>query len=393
MRRLLTSVVVSAFVAGCGTAPTDDGLAWTSRDSAGIEIVENHGAANLVAKPGVADSTGRALDLGELLYVRHLFPLSDSALIIGGGGQGGLNWVDLQTGAVRLLGGVGQGPGEYSGAAATYRCNGDTLLVQTYPSRLSWLDPSGEFVRLRERPAFRYSTLAVASDCSAALTLSSARVPSSGPLPDGEIRLTWHDLATDSAKVIASLPIPRPELVQAGGRELPLSPPYASLPLFTGRGDLALIGVGERPEVQVYDRTRGLVRIIRWDAAAVAVTAQDAEQYDAILAYRGATYGEDEVSGLPSGVRLRLALDQTVLLTTAGGRGRTPLGPAVSRCVGAVREAGWLPVRQGACPLVGLRAKRGASRSVHHTSQRLSEFHQRLPPVRDSGPIAWIWSM
>jgi hypothetical protein len=93
--------------------------------------------------------------------------------------------------------------------------------------------------------------------------------------------------------------VPKRELIQVGGRELPLSPPYSSLQLFAGRGDLALIGVGERPEVRIFDRNRGLVRIIRWDAVAAAVTAQDAEQYDAILAYRGATYGQDEVVDFP----------------------------------------------------------------------------------------------
>lgn len=286
-------------LASVGCADQRDSAPFSVRDSAGIEIVENRGAANLLPQAGVSDSTGRALDLGELLYVRHLLPIGDSALLVGGGGQGGLNWVDLGTGAVRLLGRVGPGPGEYAGAAASYRCGQDTIVVQTYPSRLSWLDGAGTFVRQRERPAFRYTTLAVAADCSAALTLSSVRVPSSGPIPEGEIRLTWHDLATDSATVLTSLPMPKPVLVQVGGRELPVRAPYISVPLFAGRGDLAMVGMGERPEVRVYDRVRGLVRIIRWDTPPVPVTAQDAEQYDAILAYRGATYGQEEVMDFP----------------------------------------------------------------------------------------------
>jgi len=69
--------------------------------------------------------------------------------------------------------------------------------------------------------------------------------------------------------------------------------------MFAGWGDLALVGMGERPEVRVHDRVRGLVRIIRWDVPPVPVTARDVEQYDAILAYRGATYGEEEVMDFP----------------------------------------------------------------------------------------------
>jgi len=133
-----------------------EAASFAVRDSAGIAIAESRGIEPGAATPALSDTVGRALDLGELLYVQRMLPIGETALLLGGGSAGALQRIDLSSGQVEVLGRSGQGPGEYGGVAALYHCGADTLIVQSYPSRVSWLDSSGRLLGIYSTPRSVY---------------------------------------------------------------------------------------------------------------------------------------------------------------------------------------------------------------------------------------------
>ncbi len=133
-------------------------------DSAGIEIVQNPERAT--------DSTSWSIDTVPHLVIgddesrgeRYLFgyivgaaSLSDGRIVVADRQLPGVRMYDSVGAFVRQVGGVGQGPGEYTAVGGVVVLPGDTIVVRSpYAGRAVQLfDPAGVFVGVRSPPIYQ----------------------------------------------------------------------------------------------------------------------------------------------------------------------------------------------------------------------------------------------
>ncbi len=148
--------VVALMLLACGHAGGQSGPASSSRDSAGVTIVSDVGAAG-----GGADlwtlSSGPLLQIGvvqgdsvyELAGVKAARLLSDGTIVVANGVTRELRFYDQQGRFVRSAGRKGDGPGEFRTITELCRFGGDSLLVyDAWDRRTSVFAPDGKFVRV-----------------------------------------------------------------------------------------------------------------------------------------------------------------------------------------------------------------------------------------------------
>lgn len=152
--------------AGCGDrngSSDPAAAAFTVRDSAGVEVVENH-------RPALADEASWRVEPTSLLRIgrqqgdaAHQFSdiagavaLADGRLAVADAGSGEVRFFD-ETGAVeRIVGRRGQGPGEFSTLAGLGRGPDGRLWAYDFAlRRITWIDPADgsiEIVTLGPEP-------------------------------------------------------------------------------------------------------------------------------------------------------------------------------------------------------------------------------------------------
>jgi hypothetical protein len=145
MRGLLLLGAVLA-VAACGGGG-DGGGAAVTRDSAGIAIVENTGAAWAPGQEWKVDSV--ILDIGgDVDSVSGPVRLGNGRLAIANAGTHEVRVYDTTGQQVHASGRAGDGPGEYRMLAGIWRGPGDSLLVSDFLARrVSVLDREARFAR------------------------------------------------------------------------------------------------------------------------------------------------------------------------------------------------------------------------------------------------------
>lgn len=155
MRRV-ASLALLLVVAACGgDSPADAASLATTRDSAGVRIVENVGET---ASPGRAPvmAAEPELSIGEMdgppeyqLYqVRAATRLSDGSVALFDGGSQEVRYYDATGRFIRRAGGKGGGPGEYQGVGWMVRLPGDSLMLNDVQARrITVLAPDGTVAR------------------------------------------------------------------------------------------------------------------------------------------------------------------------------------------------------------------------------------------------------
>lgn len=166
MRRLLCLVSGALALCACSAERQSTGPSFTTRDSAGVQIIENY-------RPTPGEAGGwrigqeplfiiRASDGGQenrLLDPTSIDVDSRGRIIVGDGNQVGWNAVLVYDSNGRFLfqaGRAGQGPGEFGQLwwASAYR--GDSLVAfDMSGDKISVFDPEGNFVRLVRMPSLQ----------------------------------------------------------------------------------------------------------------------------------------------------------------------------------------------------------------------------------------------
>ncbi len=311
--------------AGCdagpsaGSAPAD-GAAVTVRDSAGIEIVENHAPENPpeqfwtldpepefvlggtdgpAARSPAADRDDRD---GRILYVRGLARLVDGRIAVLSEGNHRLFVFESSGRLSKAIGGRGAGPGEFSRPVRMQYLPPDTLAVwDQWMGPVTYFDTAG--VVLKRRPIDLGKVLAAvpwASHESPVIPLPDGSFVAAVPRGDAEFApprqgaLVRHppveyvrvDVETYVARslgiwdgaekwavprdVLAAHPVLRERIDRhglAGTDEVMASHLEAG-----GRGGAIYVANGERNEIRQFSFDGSLVRIIRRTTSPVAVT-------------------------------------------------------------------------------------------------------------------------
>ncbi len=277
---------VLALFSACGGDPVAaTGESYTVRDSAGVEIVENH---RPLWKPGSEWRIADELDVelgqlegtdAELFTTPHARLLSDGRILVSEQDDRELRLFTPTGEWLWTAGREGEGPGEFRFLEPARVLPGDTILVfDRGLRRATWFDSSGEFVRsvqiaVGDRSAFckgvlepdtwMFESMLPSSD-SVGVRRWQREVHLIGS--DGNLRATLDTLTID-----VSLGETK------GSHTLMVTLPFFARPVFTAGAGRAYLTDNTSWEIQVFDQTGKLVRLIRRDWTPRPVTPSDIE--------------------------------------------------------------------------------------------------------------------
>lgn len=142
----MTVVGICVLAAGC-TGGTAGGGKASTRDSAGIAIVENTGPA-WPANAGWTVVDSPLVDVGDVDHVLGPVRLSDGRLAIANAGTSEIRIYGVSGALLKTTGRSGSGPGEYQNLVGIWAGPGDSLMVSDIlVRRLTVLDRDGNVVR------------------------------------------------------------------------------------------------------------------------------------------------------------------------------------------------------------------------------------------------------
>jgi hypothetical protein len=280
------------------------------RDSAGVEIVENSSPAwSAEERWQVADTP--AIVIGgqgwrpeqELFAVYHAI-LHDSTIVVANNGTSELRMFDWSGASVGVVGGQGEGPGEFSGLRGVHGCR-DGRLLAIELRRISVLSSAGEFIRSVRLAPDRIPTpgnvVGVFPDCSAVVVErgETAELPVTSEVYHMPAVLALVPLEGDGAETLAHIDGPALVNVPVGSGSAPQRVPWGYSPTYAVGDGVVFVGASDSSEVRVFGGS-GLERIIRWPAARKPVAEADRLLFDEQRAAAAAQDGGRLAGLLPS---------------------------------------------------------------------------------------------
>lgn len=159
-----------------------------------------------------------------------------------------------------------------------YVCAGATLVVNTFSS-VSFFDPLGRHVRTNSVRQFgrggRHWIRGISADCNTLVVQTYTAPPRQrGTVGVHYTTLAWSRLDQWSSSRITSMPtIVLYSRVSLGGirHNVLATVPWGQLSSWTMVDSLVSTGLTSRPEVRIYARGEGLIRIVRWRQEATTI--------------------------------------------------------------------------------------------------------------------------
>jgi len=285
----LSTALFSMVVAACGT--TDAGELGSTRDSAGVVIVESRGPRwrpeegwRIAAAPFLRIGSAAGSPEHQFHRVEGAIRLDDGRIVVADAGSGEIRFFDDAGGFLSSSGGLGDAPGEYRQITAMGVGPGDSLWIYDFGlRRFTVLTADGEPVR----------TVSVGG------TLSS--VGAVGRLTDGSFvvkeswgshqhaemrqglvrdpvavaRLGWDGTGLDTIATVAGREV---FLSSEDGRAVMSAPLFARGSSAAIRGDVVFVGDQETLEVQLYRATGELQRVFRVPNVDLRLNSADVER-------------------------------------------------------------------------------------------------------------------
>ena len=275
---------------GC-TATDGDRARSTSRDSLGVLIVENRSPASAEA-PFTLDSTP-IIDLGHDAGTTRMKNsadscfrcVSDGRVVVGNGGTRELRVFDPQGQWLHSIGREGEGPGEFRGFARFHIGAGDTLYINDMRlRRLSVFSPDGNFQRsmLLQAPT-EMTGLRTAGVLLDGRVIARTQRGFTSQAKEGIRRDTVSVLVFDGAgrlnDTVGQYP-GREEWIIRSEKSVSISDwPFGKDIVTLTHQSLIIAGTTDSPELLTLQADGTLVRIVRWAASDLPVTAADIDAF------------------------------------------------------------------------------------------------------------------
>jgi hypothetical protein len=219
----------------------------------------------------------------ELSRVAGAVRLSDGRIVIADGGSLELRFFDSSGTLIEVVGGRGQGPGEFRRIEALAALAGDTLVALSLPGTATFFDPLGKF--LRRVDASRIPTglpeglkiiVAVLGDQS--VVIGPVPRPSPGPgTPRWVDSIPLVRVGRDTAVRVRLGTFPFMLMAMDDG--VPRPPWFGPTAAFAALGASLFVGYGAQYAVRVIGSDGQVERVIRRRWTPVRVTRRDIDQY------------------------------------------------------------------------------------------------------------------
>jgi hypothetical protein len=297
--RSLYLVGLLSFTAACADARPPS--SFSVRDSAGIQISESpipaweEGQRWIIGDEPYL-SIGALDGPQEYLFDRigKAFLLSDGRIAVSNRRTSEIRFFSGDGTFLNSVGGAGEGPGEFQ-SIQMWRGIGDTIMVyDARLNRVSALDPYGGFVSsasLRGKPELGHpSAFGSTGDGSLLITsgTGSFGAGASGLLDGNEIIFSRHGRDGDFSSVISRFPADSRWAYTAAGRTVPQYLPHSvGWTVYGWTPDRLYLGLGRKPELEVWDPDGGMIGLHRWGARKRRVGENGIAEYrrEWLLAY------------------------------------------------------------------------------------------------------------
>ena len=263
--------------------------AQSSRDSAGVLIVENAGPSWsdnerlwLAPKPRLV--IGNSNDSSyRFRQVRGVMLFTDGRIAVADGGSLQLRVFSPQGRFLSASAGKGNGSGQLRNMQWVRRLRGDTIAISSGFSTLALYSNSGQFVRMTGLPP---RTNDIPDGRLLLLTVLNNGLRVAAPLPNPAPRSLgsrWTDslalkLVTESNHIVRELgTFPYIELDQVKSGPTPVW--LSALGVVAGGDDRFYVGFGDRYAIRVYTDNGKLQSIIRRSWTPTPITPADWEQW------------------------------------------------------------------------------------------------------------------
>ena len=254
--------------------PGDRATPFVTRDSVGIEIVENKSPLwtdqtrwTVALEPEVVITSDEA-DYDRIFSkIGDVVRLSDGRVVLESQLTRQLFVYGPTGDLLDRWGGVGEGPQEFREIDGMFRCVGDTLVVRD-GAHLAVVYPTGHLGRrIRIRPELGASSAVqlrgISSDCGAALI--TVQQPNLVPTHLGTVsaqRLTvWASLSGPEIDTLGMFQGEERFMHEGYARLFP----FHTMPSWATDGFRLYFGIGDQPEIRVLGSRGQVVRLIRWD--------------------------------------------------------------------------------------------------------------------------------
>ena len=264
-------------------------LAQSSRDSAGVRIVESprptwtaQERLRLAASPRLIIGASTAGPY-EFRRVRGVMRLSDGRLAVADGGSTQLRFFSPDGQFLTASAGVGNAPGQLASIEFVYRLRGDTIALRSGLESAYLYTSTGDFVREMSLPGPPVGRRAPRRYVHGMFT-NGRRIASPIPNPAPRAAGTrWVDslevhILAESGEVDVSLGL-FPFLEFEQGADYPSPPWLSAIGVFAGGEDRLYAGFGDRYEIRVFSGTGALHSIFRRAWTPAPITPEDWEEW------------------------------------------------------------------------------------------------------------------
>ena len=277
--------------AGCGGSDRP-GAQAAVRDSAGVTIVEStapawaEGAGWRVVDTPSVDIGGRAdSSVYDLFQVVGALRLKDGRIVIADGGTQQLRFFAADGTHLHTVGGVGEGPGEFTGLGLLVAGPGETLLAFDYRQlRISRFDGDGIFLVAFSLAGVDQATLqmiGVLDDGTVVSRTGGAFAP--GSKPDGLSRdsalYVFHELPIAELDTLGWLPSVEVVVKNAGGAVSMRSLPFGKHTTVVVHGARVFVGTADTYSISEFDASGVLRTVIRRPYQPIPVSPGMIETY------------------------------------------------------------------------------------------------------------------
>jgi hypothetical protein len=303
-RAPIAALAVLWVAVGCGGSSAARSGAATTRDSAGITIVENVAPAwsaeeawTVSAEPTLAMGVSEGDADHEFFQITGLTRLSDGTIVVANSGTQQLRYYAADGSLRASAGRKGGGPGEFQALMMLIGVPGDSVLAfDAMNRRLSLFDAAGRHVRNFSTgdPGNPVPLLVVArlDDGTYVAQMPNTRIGpemlqrKSGPARDS-VYVLHVDVAGAPVDTFGLFPGAHVDvrLIEFGGRSMPIpiTLPFSPGTNVAAAGDRVYVGVSDTYEIRLYARTGTLTHLIRKRHEPRSVTEADIDEHRARL--------------------------------------------------------------------------------------------------------------
>ena len=270
-------------VAGCQSDPNDGTrLSTVTRDSAGIQIVENAQppAGSRVwqvgPEPAVSIGAREGEDPYMLYQVMDATKLSDGRIVVANSGDSQLRVFDAFGTHVATWGGQGEGPGEFQGLVYVEAWPGDSIIAWYAPRRgISVFDSEGNFGR-----TFTLEITDQGRVDPAAVIAGGTILAGQHPHVFERVRVEIRDPEGRLLSSLGEHPGDERYIANEGtDRSMMFQPVFGANAVRTPWGDLVVHDLNNRYEIMALAQDGSLARIVRRGHVPRSPTQEEIEAY------------------------------------------------------------------------------------------------------------------